>query len=275
MAKEVFSFSGNDARNYDTYLGPVLFEPSAVKLLSHIGSSNIRSVLEIACGTGRLTRHLRKYFPATTTLVASDISPDMIEVAREKTMDPTIEFHVADAQQLPFADESFDLVVCQYGLMFLPDKLKGFKEAFRVLKKGGRFIFSTWDSTDNIPILKIIYNDAIIPFFKDGDATRFLLPFSLYEPEKLKGFLDASGFTDSSVVTIEFKGQGSSPQDIINAFFLKHSIGREVAGRDPSAPDRLADEMKRRITKEFGERDLLFDLKALVGVGQKHTFYYL
>jgi SAM-dependent methyltransferase len=269
MAKEAFRFSGDDALNYETYLGPILFEPSALEFLSYLGSSNIESVLEISSGTGRLTRHLRKYFPKRTKLVASDISPDMLEVAREQLNDSSIEFQVADAQQLPFSDGSFDLVLCQYGLMFLADKLKGFKEVFRVLKPGGRFIFATWDSSENIPLFNIIFNELVIPFFKGEDATRFRTPFSLHEPAKLIDFLRESNFTNNSVLPIKFNGNSSSPKNVVDALFLKHPLGREVADKDPTAVNSIAEEMERRLTRQFGEGEFLFDLKALIGIGQK------
>src|ERR1700744_3281521 len=102
MAKEAFRFSGDDAINYERYLGPLLFEPSTAELLPYLGSSGIRCVLEIAGGTGRLTRHLRDYFSSATELIASDISPDMLEVAKGQLGDEAIQFQVADAQALPF-----------------------------------------------------------------------------------------------------------------------------------------------------------------------------
>ncbi|HCL83705.1 MAG TPA: hypothetical protein DIC22_07010 [Chitinophagaceae bacterium] len=269
MAGEAFRFSGDDALNYEKYLGPVLFEPSALEFLPYLGSPNVQSVLEISSGTGRLTRHLRKYFPLTTRLIASDISSDMLQVAREQLKDPSIEFQIADAQQLPFADGSFDLVVCQHGLMFLPDKLKGFKEVFRVLKPGGRFIFATWDRTEDIPILNLIFNEWVIPFFEGEDTARFLIPFSLYEPAKLFDYLSEAGFTNNNVFRVEFKGRSSSPKNLVNGLFLKHPIGREVAKKDPAAMHPIAAEMEKHIVGQFGENDILFDLKALIGMGHK------
>jgi len=269
MANEAFRFTSEDALNYEQYLGPLLFEPSALELLSFVGPPGVPDVLEIACGTGRLTRHLRHYFPATTRLVASDISPDMIELARRHLKDPSVEFQVADVQQLPFSNDSFDLVVCQYGLMFLPEKLKGFKEIFRVLKCGGRLVFSTWDSVDNIPLLDLIFNQLILPFFKGEDLTRFLVPFSLYEPAVLSGLLRDAGFTDCRIVPIQFAGRSASPEGVVNGFLVKHPLGRQVAAKDPAAVQPMAEEMQRRLALRFGVSDLVFDLKALIGIGHK------
>jgi SAM-dependent methyltransferase len=282
MANEAFRFSGGDALNYEQYLGPLLFEPSALEFISYLGLSGNgdgdpgspdascpAAVLEIGSGTGRLTRHLRQYFPTTTQLIASDISPDMLELARRQLEDPSIEFQVADAQQLLFSDNSFDLVVCQYGLMFLPDKLKGFTEIFRVIKPGGRFVFSTWDKLDNMPLLDLIFNKLVIPFFKGEDTTRFRVPFSLYEPTILLDLLQESGFTHRSVFPIHFKGRSMSPEEVVNGLFLKHPLGRQVAEKKLEAVKPMAEEMLRRIAGQFGASDLLFDLKALIGSGRK------
>lgn len=269
MAKDAFRFSGEDAFNYESYLGPLLFEPSAIQFMSYVGSVTAESVLEISSGTGRLTRHLRKYLPVTTKIIASDISSDMLEVAKEQLNDSSIEFRVADAQQLPFADNSFDLVLCQYGLMFLPDKQKGFEEAFRVLKPGGQFIFATWDRTENIPLFKLIFNDLVLPFFQGEDTTRFLTPFCMYEPSKLIDFLQQAGFTNNRIVPMEFMGSTSSPENVVNGLFLKHPLGREVANKNPAAVNSIAEEMDKQIGKQFGTDPVVFELRGLIGIGQK------
>jgi SAM-dependent methyltransferase len=271
MVKDAFRFSGDDALNYEKYLGPILFEPSALEFVEYLGSSNIESVLEISCGTGRLTKHLRQYFSEKTRLVASDISPDMLEVAKNQLNDSSIEFQVADAQQLPFPDCSFDMVLCQYGLMFLTDKLKGFQEVFRVLKPGGQFIFATWDKTENTPLFKLIFNDTIIPFFKGEDTARFLTPFSLHEPAQLSDFLSEANFTNNKVFPIKFKGSSSSPGNVVNGLFLQHPVGRVVADKDPTAVNPMAEEMEKRLTEQFGKGEFLFDLQAFIGIGQKHS----
>lgn len=269
MAKDAFRFSGDDAINYEKYLGPLLFEPSAVELLNYLGAPDLQSVLEIAGGTGRLTSHLRSYFPASTELVVSDISPDMLEVARGRLGGLPIDFRVADAQALPFPDASFDLVVCQYGLMFLPDKEKGCAEIFRVLRPGGRCVFSTWDKTENMPLLRLVFDELVIPFFEGEDITRFRVPFSMYDPAVLEGLLEGAGFTGNRVFSVDFRSGAASPEDIVNGFFLKHPLGRAVAEKDPEAVQGIAAEMLERIKARLGEGDIVVDLRAWIGIGQK------
>src|SRR5579859_7196893 len=135
MANEVFKFGGDRALNYDTYLGPFLFEPFGEEMATRVPTANIDSVLEMASGTGRVTRHLRRRLPSSVKLVASDLSPDMLEVARGKLRNyDAVEVVVADMQDLPFESHVFDIVVCQFGIMFPPDKQKVFDEAYRVLR---------------------------------------------------------------------------------------------------------------------------------------------
>src|SRR5258708_6146012 len=146
MAKDAFKFTGQGAINYDQYLGPILFEPYAIDLVSRLTISDKTSaILEIACGTGRVTRHLRNYLTTGMSMIASDLNADMLEVAKNKLNDSSIVFQVEDVQNMSFSDNSFDLVICQFGMMFLQDKKKGLNEILRVLKPGGTFIFSTWD----------------------------------------------------------------------------------------------------------------------------------
>lgn len=133
------AFEGSIPVNYDRYLGPFLFEPFALNLLQKLPIKALNKVLEIACGTGRVTKHLTGSLTEDGTLTATDLNPDMLSVAKENLHDPRIKWMQADAQHLSFDDAIFDTVVCQFGVMFFPDKLKAFKETYRVLKPGGRF----------------------------------------------------------------------------------------------------------------------------------------
>ena len=125
MASNV-AFAGSVPANYEQYLGPVLFEPYALDIMNRLPKASLNNVLEIACGTGRVTKHLLGAVSKNGKLVATDLNADMMTVAKEKADDSRIEWKTADAQELPFADNSFDAVICQYGVMFFPDKPKAF-----------------------------------------------------------------------------------------------------------------------------------------------------
>ena len=129
------AFTGNIPKIYDASLGPVFFEPYAIDMAQRLVKLNPASVLETAAGTGRVTAHLGNKLSTATKIFATDLNPDMLEVAKKKVTGKNITWQQADAMDLPFKENNFDTVVCQFGIMFYPDKLKGMQEAFRVLKK--------------------------------------------------------------------------------------------------------------------------------------------
>jgi ubiquinone/menaquinone biosynthesis C-methylase UbiE len=269
MSKEVYKISGNDASNYEEYLGPLIFEPSAKELITHIAPLPADSILETACGTGRLTRHLRENFSSAGKLIATDINPDMLELAQQQLNDPSITFQLADAQDLPFPGQSFELVVNQFGLMFLPDRQKGLSEALRVLKPGGHFVFTTWDQVGNMPLFKLLIDEMIIPLFKGEDTNRFYTPFSLNDPDQLSDHLQQAGFASHRAVLMKFKAHAGSPQQIVTSYFVKHPLGREVKERMPSSFDQIAHEFEQQLIQRFGAGPFEFELRAFAGIGQK------
>jgi ubiquinone/menaquinone biosynthesis C-methylase UbiE len=136
-------FQGAVPENYDRYLGPAIFEPWAEDLVSRLANKKNKRVLEIACGTGIVTRRLRDALPATIEIVATDLNSDMLEFAKPKFKDDeNIIWQQADASALPFPDCSFDAAVCQFGVMFVPDKAAATRESYRVLRGGGVFLFN-------------------------------------------------------------------------------------------------------------------------------------
>ncbi len=266
MASEVFKFTGARSAHYDNYLGPFLFEPYGKAMADRVPINGVNSVLELASGTGRVTRHLRERLPTNVKLTATDLSPDMLEVAKAKTHD--VEFLVADMQKLPFDDNKFDVVVCQFGVMFPPDKPKAFSEAFRVLKPGGKFLFSTWERTDRVPFFKLFYNDLILPFFAGEDTNRFLVPFSMYDTTVLKNLLQSAKFGDAQVERVVLNGVSESAQDLVKGFFITHAIGEEVYNRDPRAYDAIAKKLEQLIVERFTDKPVC-ELAAWFGSGVK------
>jgi ubiquinone/menaquinone biosynthesis C-methylase UbiE len=267
--KVAFSFSGEAAQSYDQYLGPLLFEPFSMAVASVAKDTTARTVLELAAGSGRLTKHLRENLPPDAHLIATDISEDMLAIAKSKLKDEKIEFQYADIMNLPFEDKSFDLVFCQYGLMFLPDKQKGFNEIYRVLKPGGRFIFATWDSAKNVPIFNLILNETLIPFFNAEDNTKYLVPFSLHNEGELLTYMKNAGFSFPEVKKLTLEGQTSSPDDIVQGFLLKHALRAEVEAIDPKAVNEIADKLRKKIAAQFGSSPVKMPLTSLIGSGTK------
>ncbi len=267
--KEAFKFTGQDAEYYDYYLGPILFEPYGSYLASKIITSGLESVLEIAAGTGRVTRHIREVLPPQVGLVASDISNDMLNIARKKINHNGITFKQEDAQDLSFPDNSFDLVVCQFGMMFLPDRKKGFREIYRVLKPGGKFMCFTWDSTMKMPILKLIINDTVVPNFETEDTSRFFVPFSMHDPILLKSYLTEAGFKSIYVDNVKLRSGATTPENLTDAFLRKHTMSKEIVVKDPGLLEVLSEKLELEIGKRFGLINLEFDLSAFLTTGLK------
>lgn len=157
---------------YDRYLVPLLFDDYATDLTARLPQRDGLRVLEIAAGTGAVTRHLRRALPADATLVATDLNDAMLEYAGAAVGEDGIEWRQADAQALPFEGASFDVVVCQFGYMFLPDKVAGFREARRVLDEDGLLLASVWNGFDENEVARVL-QDLLGERFPD-DPPRFL-----------------------------------------------------------------------------------------------------
>src|SRR3984893_15439184 len=172
MTKVDTVFSGSIASIYDKYLGPLIFEPYAQDLANRLSALNAERVLETAAGTGIVTRALLRSLSPGATVVATDLNQPMLDHAAELVSSSRVSWQKADAQALPFSDATFDAVVCQFGVMFFPDKQKAYQEARRVLKAGGHFIFNVWDRLENNEFADIV-TTAVSEMFPD-DPPRFL-----------------------------------------------------------------------------------------------------
>ena len=154
------AFIGYVPEFYDRRMVPLLFAPYADELVARVPAREGLRVLELACGTGVVTKRLREALPASASLVATDLNEAMTNYARSAVPATGIDWRVADMQSLPFGDASFDVVVCQYGLMFPPDKPQAFREARRVLAPGGVLLANVWGSLDENPAMDVM-NQAL------------------------------------------------------------------------------------------------------------------
>ncbi|HVF96156.1 MAG TPA: class I SAM-dependent methyltransferase, partial [Flavisolibacter sp.] len=209
----VTAFTGNVPHNYETYLGPLFFEPYAVDLADRLPNQAFNQILELACGTGRVTKHLLAKLKPTGQLIATDLNEAMLTVGREKVPDDRIKWQAVDAHNLPYDEETFDLIVCQYGVMFFADKPKAFREAVRVLRPGGTFLFNTWDHI-RYNTLSNTAREVMDEMFPDDPPT-FLSqgPYSFFDKEQIQHLLDRAGFVDITIETVSLTGIASSADD--------------------------------------------------------------
>lgn len=207
-------YGGTIPEYYDSCLGPAWFGAFGADLVQRLPDRGAGDVLEIACGTGLVTRRLRERIDGARRLVASDVSPVMLEYARKGLSDrPGIEWREADAGRLPFGAGEFGVVVCAFGLMFVPDKRAAFREARRVLKGGGTFLFNVWDRIQDNPAAAI--NAEVIEGLFPGDAeVRFRTPYEMHDPESLRGLLHEAGFREERIEKKRVEVDGVSARRI-------------------------------------------------------------
>ena len=256
------AFSGSVPENYDRYLGPVLFEPYARELVARIPRRDGLRVLEIACGTGIVTRHLRDALPPSATLTATDLSDAMVGYAARAVAAAGIVWQPADAQSLPFSDGAFDLAVCQFGLMFLPDKVRGFAEARRVLAPGGQLIAPVWQSLDANPFAAAMARTLAEMF--PADPPRILdLIHGYGEAERIAADMRAAGWKNWAFEPIAIHGHGRPAADLANGFAYGSPIAQALAQRGAD-PQRFVAELTPRLIEGGGDAPFTPALSAIV-----------
>lgn len=208
------NYGGTIPEYYDSCLGPAWFDAFGADLARRLPDRLAGDVLEIACGTGLVSRRLREHIDPARRLVASDISQAMLEYARNKLIDyKGIEWREADAVSLPFDAGEFGAVVCAFGLMFVPDKRAAFGEVRRVLKRGGIFLFSVWDRIEDNPASAI--NAETVEGLFPGDAeVRFRTPYEMHDPATLRPLLFEAGFREERIEKMRIQVDGVSARTI-------------------------------------------------------------
>ena len=200
-------FAGSIPELYDRCLGPLLFEPYAEDLADRAAATGARQILETAAGTGIATAALARALPAAE-IVATDLNPAMLEAAAARLASPRVRFAPADAQALPFPDAAFDLVVCQFGAMFFPDRVAAHREARRVLRPGGALLFNVWDRIEANPGSQAVA-EAVAALFPD-DPPGFLgrVPFGYHDRARAEADLRAAGFFAVESETVAKRSRG-------------------------------------------------------------------
>jgi ubiquinone/menaquinone biosynthesis C-methylase UbiE len=229
-------FAGSIPDLYDRCLGAFLFEPYAADLAGRAEALVPRRILETAAGTGIVTAALAAALPEAE-IVATDLNPDMLKVAERKLGSGRVAFAPADAQALPFEDGRFDLVVCQFGAMFFPDRVGAYREARRVLRPGGAFLFNVWDRIEANPASKLL-SDAVAALFPD-DPPSFLVrvPFGYHDKAAVEADLRAAGFAEVASETVAKRSRGSAAT-VAPGLCEGSPLRSEIEAR---APDRLAE----------------------------------
>jgi ubiquinone/menaquinone biosynthesis C-methylase UbiE len=265
MADRNAAFVGDIPANYDRYLGPVFFHGYADDLAGRLSLKPGMRVLETACGTGLVTRRLLDRMRGHGTLVATDLNEAMIAYGRSHiSAEPgSIEWQTADATKLPFPDHFFDAVVCQFGLMFFPDKAAGIGEAFRVLRPGGTYLFNVWDVMARNPIARITH-ETVASFFPSDPPSFYTVPFSLHDPEPVRTLLGQAGFGQVTWTHLEKTGSSPSAAEAATGVIEGNPILGAIMDRRAEALDEIKQAVAARIAAELGDHPVRIPLRALV-----------
>jgi SAM-dependent methyltransferase len=259
------AFTGSIPAVYEEHLVPLLFEEYAADLVARLTARAPRRVLEIAAGTGVVTRALAAALPATTTIVATDLNPAMLEQAPAVGTARRVEWRPADAAQLPFEDASFDAVVCQFGVMFVPDKVKAFAEARRVLAPGGVYLFSVWDELDANEFADLVH-EAVATVFPE-DPPRFLkrAPYGYHDVAAITRDLAAAGFTQPPrIETVAKRSRASSPRGPALGYCQGSPLRAEIEARDAKRLTLATNTAAEAIAQRFGRGAVEAQIQAHV-----------
>lgn len=259
------SFAGSIPQLYEEHLVPLLFEPYAADLVPRVALRRPARVLEIAAGTGVVTRHMARTLSPAVAIVATDLSSAMLEQAMRVRTSRPVEWKQADAAQLPFGDEAFDVVVCQFGAMFFPDKAKAYAEVRRVLRRGGTFLFNVWDRIEHNEFADAVA-DAMVAAFRD-DPPRFLerVPYGYHDKTAIAQDLARGGFTRTPIVaTITARARASSPRVPAVAFCQATPMRAEIEAKGAHLLADATDAVTAAIAHRFGARDVTGKLQAHV-----------
>jgi ubiquinone/menaquinone biosynthesis C-methylase UbiE len=265
------SFTGSIPENYDTYLGPLIFEFTAADMARRVTTAISRPVriLEVACGTGISTRHLAGALPVGSEILATDLNEAMLKhAACVNGALPGVTYSQADALDLPFDDESFDAVVCQFGIMFFPDKDKGMSEMSRVLKPGGTLALNVWDSFAHNPAVGVV--DGVIKGFFKVDPPRFLeIPFGQIDVDQGRSLFETAGFASVEIAKVADAIEVASHDVPARGFITGNPTILEIQQRGGGEVDAVVAAARTALESEFGPAPTKLNFQATVFLGQK------
>lgn len=258
-------FAGSVPALYERYMVPMLFEPYARDLAERLRPRAPRRILELAAGTGTVTRALAAELPETSSIVATDLNPGMLEQAKKLGASRPVEWQLADATALPFADASFDAVVCQFGAMFFPDKPKAYAQVRRVLAPGGFFLFSVWDRIEDNEFADVITSSLERVFPNDPPRFMARTPHGYRDANALAKDLAGGGFkTSPAISVIEKRSRAATAGDVALGFCQGTPLRGELEARDPARVEEATRVAAEALAARFGKGPVDGRMQALV-----------
>lgn len=257
-------FAGAIPALYERTLVPLIFAPYAQDLARRAAGLPADRVLEIAAGTGALTRELAAALPAHTDIIATDLNPAMLAQAERTGTARPVQWRQADAMQLPFDDASFDLVVCQFGIMFFPDRVAALAEVKRVLRAGGALLFNTWDRIEDNVFAEAV-TDALARVFPD-DPPRFLarVPHGYHDAAALRRDVAAAGLALAGMDTVAATSRAANARAPAIAYCAGTPLRNEIETRDPTGLDAATAAAETELVHRFGTGPVSGRIQAIV-----------
>jgi ubiquinone/menaquinone biosynthesis C-methylase UbiE len=265
MAESDKLFAGSIPEIYDRLLVPLIFEPYALDLARRLAELEPRDVLETAAGTGVLTRAIASRLPTEARIVATDLNQPMLDraIARQPG-DGWIAWRQADALALPFAEASFDAVVCQFGAMFFPDKVQGYREARRVLRPSGRFLFNVWDRIAENEFADVVTQALAAVFPQDPPCFMARVPHGYHDTDRIRAELEEAGFADVSIEAVDHTSKAASPRDVAIAYCQGTPLRNEIEARDASRLEEATNAAAKALARRFGSGPIEGRIRAFI-----------
>lgn len=259
------AFGDDVARLYERHMVPLIFEPYAELTARRIAAMKPNRVLEIACGTGVLTRAMASHLPHAAEITATDLNPAMLDQARRVGTGRPVAWRQADALDLPFPDGAFDVVVCEFGVMFFPDKPKGFAEARRVLAAGGAFVFSVWDRIEDNEVTDVATRAIASVFPQDPPLFMRRTPHGYHDRLTIERDLTQASFSGAiEFETIVERSRAESARSAALGIVQGTPLRNEIEARDPSQLAPATEAATRALVQRFGGGPIDAKMQALL-----------
>ena len=269
MLDDAAGFTGTIPEHYDRGLGPIIFVDYAAEMAKRVAAGNPTRVLETAAGTGIVTRRIRDALPPRVGLTATDLNAPMLEIARTKFRPgEEVEFQPADAMALPFPDGGFDAVVCQFGIMFFPDRETSYHEVHRVLAPGGRYLFSVWDAHRYNPFGRIA-QEVGARFFPVDPPQFYTVPFSCHRIDPIRDAVADAGFADFEAAVVRLDKEIPDTAAFARGLVFGNPLIDQIRARGGVAPERIVEALVEDLRREFGADPGHMPLQAIMFSAKK------
>lgn len=258
-------FVGSIPQLYNQLMVPMLFDAYAADMAGQIVTLNPTNILETAAGSGALTRAIAARLPKTAQITATDLNQPMLDVAASLTPnDPRITWAQCDAADLPYPHASFDAVICQFGVMFFPDKPLAFAEAARVLRKGGTFLFNVWDRIAANDFVATATDVLSSRFPENPPVFMARVPHGVFDTKLLTSQLDTAGFATVTVQTVDHISTAATPMDAAMAYCQGTPLRAEILARDPDGLGPTTHAVAAALEARFGKGPISGKIRAFV-----------